>query len=338
MKTQRFKFKHNLKRILKYILPIKLWLFLQTIHTHVNAAVKRQQIIALIPSLLPLESKHFPQYIVSLTSYGKRLTDTAPFAIITILHQTVKPDKIVLWVANEDKENIPHVMKKLTEKGLEIRFCKDIKSYKKLIPALDSFPEDYIITADDDIFYPQNWFEQLVVEHKNNPHKIICHRAHRIKVGEDHNPIPYNKWIHNINQNNYSASTSQKQSVTPCRFENVFPTGGAGILYPPKCFHKDIKNEELFMGLAPYADDIWFWAMAIINKEYFGGESPYIVVENGYSQNLSLINPKQEKSKNTLISYNLAQNGNDKQLKMVIERYPQIRDALKKLNTVDSFI
>jgi hypothetical protein len=46
--------------------------------------------------------------------------------------------------------------------------------------------------------------------------------------------------------------------------ESYFPTGVGGILYPPKCFHKDIADKELFLKLAPNADDIWFWAMACL--------------------------------------------------------------------------
>jgi hypothetical protein len=249
-----------------------------------------------------------------LTSYGERLTETAPYAIATLLNQSVKPDRIILWVAYKDKEKIPDVFQKLTEKGLEIRFCEDIKSYKKLIPALHEFPEDCIITADDDVYYPQNWFEQLIALHKYNPDKVICHRAHGMKVDYNHNLLPYEKWDSCIN--------NQSQPI--------FPTGAGGILYPPRCFYKEITNKELFMKLAPKADDIWFWAMAVLNKEYFGEESPYVVVENGYSRNLQTIEPEQEQDGNALCNYNF-QGGNDKQLEAVIEYFPQIRHLLLKI-------
>jgi len=261
-----------------------------------------------------------PRYIVSLTSFGKRLTDTAPHAIITLLNQNVKPDKIILWVANEDKENVLRIMEDLTQKGLEIRFCKDIKSYKKIIFALEEFPDDYIITADDDAYYPQNWLEQLLAEHKKNLRKIICHRAHGIRVDENGNPLQYLQWRHCIKPDGFSSA-------------DVFPTGVGGMLYPPKCFYKDVTNEDLFMKLAPKADDIWLWAMAVINKEYFGGESPYIVVENGYSKKLKDIDPEQKRNENALWNYNLL-GGNDRQLKAVIEQYPQIIEYLKKIKPV----
>jgi len=275
------------------------------------------------------QSKETPQYIVSLTSYGKRLTDTAPYTIATLFNQTIQPNKIVLWVSNEDKKNIPQIMEKMIEKGLEIHFCEDIKSYTKLIPALQKFPDDYIITADDDLYYPQNWFEQLMAEHKRNPKKIICHRAHGIKVDKNHNLFPYWKWDMCIEPTVYFDNLHQLQSI--------FPTGVGGILYPPKCFYKDILNKELFMNLAPQADDIWFWAMAILNKEYFGEECPYIVIKNGYSQNLQDVKPEQKQEGNTLWNYNVSEKGNDLQLKAIIEHYPQIKEVLKKIEPFHIF-
>ena len=279
--------------------------------------LKKTQITDTLPDIKPLHSKNSPQYIVSLTSYGERLSVTAPYAIATIFQQTVPPDKILLWVAYEDKDialamlkNVNSILHKLVEKGLEIRYCEDIKQYLKLIPSIENFPKDYIITADDDIFYPKNWLEQLLAEHKKNPKKIICHRAHGIKVDENHNLLPYNEW---------DSCTSKS--------ENVFPTGVGGILYHKKCFHKDIVNKELFMKLTPRNDDIWCWAMAVINKEYFGEENPYVIIENGHSKNLQVIDWEQQQDGKALWNYNL-QGENDKQLKAVIEHYPQIREIL----------
>ena len=337
------KLKRTAKYILKTVLRITgLRTVLIKIKTHIYENNKKRQTLKLIPTLVPLESVKSPRYIVSLTSYGERLANTAPYAIITLLNQNVKPDKIVLWVANEDKQNIPQIMNKLIEKGLDIRFCEDIKSYKKLIPALDSFPDEYIITADDDVYYPKNWLEQLIVEHRNNPRKIICHRAHGIKVDENHNPIPYRQWDTCIKPESYFAQVfvSQEQSVLRHQPESVFPTGVGGILYPPKCFHRDITNKELYIKIAPYADDIWFWAMAVTNKEYFGEKSPYIVVENGFSKNanLSLIDSRQARKGNALANYNRLKNGNEKQLKAVIEQYPQIRDIFGKIDGFDSAV
>ena len=64
-----------------------------------------------------------------------------PKTIKTLLKQTVKPDKVVLWLAEEQfpqKENeLPSELLELQNFGLTIKWCTDIRSYKKLIPAFN---------------------------------------------------------------------------------------------------------------------------------------------------------------------------------------------------------
>ncbi|MDR0304648.1 MAG: hypothetical protein LBH98_07795 [Chitinispirillales bacterium] len=160
-------------------------------------------------------------------------------------------------------------------------------------------------------------------EHKKNPKKIICHRAHGIKTDENHNPCAYNEWDKCIKPSVYFHNFQHKP-------ECIFPTGVGGILYPANCFYKDVTNKELFLKLAPHADDIWFWAMAIINTEYFGSENPYVVIENGYSSKLRIIDYWQH-AKNSLQSFNVEENRNDDQFKAVVEHYPQITEIFKKI-------
>ena len=296
---------------------------------------RKKDMLALIPALQPLTHCANPnstKYIVSLTSYGKRLIDTAPYTIVSLLNQNVKPDKLILWVAHNDKENVTDILRELTSKGLEIRFCEDIRSYKKLIPALREFPDDYIITADDDVYYPQDWFEQLIVEHKKNYGKIICLRATGITVDKNHRPLPYKKWFGAIVSNSYFAVDCAGEG----RMESIFPTGMAGILYPPKCFHEDILNIELFTKLAPNGDDIWFWAMAVINQKFFGKSSPYVIVPNNcWQQNrIQDVETKHMRREKPLWHYNLKKKGNDSQIEAVINSYPQIIEYLKRIKPV----
>jgi len=250
------------------------------------------------------------QHIISLTSYGKRLQSTAPIAIASILHGDILPDKIILWVAEKDRQIAEqnNQLQILQKKGLEIRYCEDLKSYKKLIPALQEFPNDFIITADDDLLYPKNWFEQIMEYHKKYPNKIICHRVHGIRVDSEHNLLPYNNW---------------DWCIEPQEQERIFPTGGAGTLYPPHCLHSDVFNKDLFMKLAPQADDVWFWAMALIN----GSKYPYVVIRNGYSNSIMDIGVQN----NALQNSNVADCKNDLQLKAVIENYPQIKEVINKI-------
>ena len=189
--------------------------------------------------------------IISLTSYGRRVKSVLPFTIISLLKQTYKPDKIILWL-NENywnNENLPISLLKLKKYGLEVCFCNDIKSYKKLIPTLNAYPNDVIITVDDDVYYRRDVVKLLIEAYRQDPSRIYTHRAHQILLSETGQLKPYNDWIMNI-----SGSIGR----------SVFPTGVGGCLYKRSLLYSDICKENLFMKLSPKADDVWFYFMEVL--------------------------------------------------------------------------
>ena len=125
-----------------------------------------------------------PKIIVSLTSFPKRI-NTVSITINTILRQSVKPDKIILWLAKEEfpegKSKLPEDLLKLEKFGLTIDWCENLLSYKKLIPTLRLYPNDIIITADDDIYYEEDWIESLYSKYLQNPEYVYVRRAIRVK-------------------------------------------------------------------------------------------------------------------------------------------------------------
>ena len=78
------------------------------------------------------ETPRDEKIIVSLTSFPARI-DCVGYSIKSLFNQTVKPDRIILWLATEQFENqeMPELLETLKSKGLEIRFCEDLKSHKK---------------------------------------------------------------------------------------------------------------------------------------------------------------------------------------------------------------
>ena len=189
------------------------------------------------------------EIVVSLTTYGKRLYDVAA-TIESIMQGSVKPNKIVLWL--EDalcKAKLPEVLRKQQDRGLEIFFCKDIRSYKKLIPSLHKYPNSVIITIDDDALYQYDLVENLVNMHLDNPKNIIANRIHRMVLGKDGRPLSYMKWKWGYNS----------CDVSPLNFF----TGVGGVLYPPNVLDEEVANQEIFMEICKYADDVWFNAMAL---------------------------------------------------------------------------
>ncbi len=196
------------------------------------------------------EEKRTPQIIVSLTSFPARI----PFlhkTITSLLNQSMKPDMLILWLA---EEQFPNKEKDLTQElldlrhyGLTIQWCNDIRSYKKLVPTIKNYPNEIIITVDDDIYYDKKMIELLYKAYQKNPQYIHCHRCTKIfyRNGE------------------IKAKGGGKKYYKKPSFANKL-VGVGGVLYPPRALYKDIANEGLFMELAPTNDDIWFWLMAVL--------------------------------------------------------------------------
>ena len=199
--------------------------------------------------------KREKKLIVSLTSFPDRMKDIH-YCIFSLLNQSIKPDEVVLWLAKEQFPNgeydIPNKVLKLKKNGLTIKFCKDIRSYKKLIPALKEYPEDIIVTSDDDLYYQKDWLEKLYDEYKKNPDCIIGHRGRKIQFDSNLKLKEYMKW--DLVEKNCEPTYK------------LLMTGAGGILYPPHCFNEKVFDEKTFMKNYKFTDDIWFWAMAVMNK------------------------------------------------------------------------
>lgn len=188
--------------------------------------------------------------IVSLTSYPERIGLVSK-AIITILNQKeCKPDAVELWLAGEQfpggTADLPEELTKLTSCGLDICWCEDLKSFKKLIPALKKHPDAIIVTADDDAYYSRRWLERLYASYQRDPSNIYCHRA---------TPFYFDGGRAGtvIDGRHYHKGPSYLNMQVGC----------AGVLYPPEIYGPDLFDRSLFMEITPKSDDLWFWLMAV---------------------------------------------------------------------------
>lgn len=204
-----------------------------------------------IKKIMPKRISNSPQVIVSLTSFPYRIP-TIHLTIESLLSQTMKPDMIILWLAKEQfpnlEKDLPESLLKLQKDGLTIKWCNDIRSYKKLIPTLKEYPDDIIITVDDDCIYHKDMVKRLYKSYLKNPEYIHCHRTTKILLNNDN-----------------SFTIKGKKFYKKPSFANKL-VGVGGVLYPPHSLYKDVTNEELFTTLAPTNDDIWFWLMAVKNN------------------------------------------------------------------------
>ncbi len=244
--------------------------------------------------------------IVSLTTYGERLYEVYA-AIESIMQGTLKPNRIILWLDEGMKSiDIPIYLQLQTKRGLEINYCEDILSYKKLIPTLRLYPDSIIITIDDDVMYDPDMVEKLVNAYKHDSHHVYANRVRRICHDDTGRVSKYATWP--IVDKVSSSSLN-------------FPTGVGGVLYPPHCFHKDVLNTEKFMSMAKYGDDIWFYAMALLNGYTVSKVYTHTKEGEDYTENQNVLFTG-------LHMQNLYGNRNDPQIRAVFANY-NIYELLK---------
>ncbi len=253
------------------------------------------------------ENKRIPSLIVSLTSFPGRI-NTVHHTIETLLKQTLRPDRLILWLSDNQfpnkEDDLPNELLKLKEFGLEILWCEDLKSYKKLVPALKMFPNDIIITADDDMYYQKDWLQSLYEKYLENPNNIYTRRACRIeKKGDYFMILP-----HYLDNNKKIDFSNQLM-------------GGAGTLYPPNSLHSDIFDKDKILNLIPTFDDIYFWAMAVMAGTKIG------LVQN---KDLNFYNVENSQNEALCKTNGKSQNMNDiEAFNIIFEQYPQIIQKLE---------
>jgi hypothetical protein len=221
--------------------------------------------------------------VVSLTTIPSRLSKVN-ITIRSILTQSPKPKKVVLWINQDHKTLIPKSLKKLESDAFEIRFTHLHCSHKKLIHSLKDFPEYPIVTSDDDCIYRQGWLKSLYETHLKFPEEIIAHRIRCIKKDANDAYLPYKQWICDPADNPKS----------------MMAIGAEGVLYPPGIFPEIIHDEKCFLELAPKADDLWFKAVALsVNVMYRQAEnSPKETIPIIGTQGISLKKENIDQDKN----------------------------------------
>jgi len=89
--------------------------------------------------------------IVSLASYPARF-EQIHIAVKSIMLQSMKPDRIIVWLGEDvERGGLTRKMLELEQYGIEYRHVRDLKAHKKYIYAMQEFPDDVVITIDDDL-------------------------------------------------------------------------------------------------------------------------------------------------------------------------------------------
>lgn len=252
--------------------------------------------------------------IVSLTTYGER-TKLVYITIDTIMRQTVKPYKVILWLSEEEypngEEDLPDALLiRLNNCPIfEIRFCEDLKPHKKYYEAMTQYPDYTIVTADDDVFYPSNWLETLILLHMKYPDCICCSVAHEITIDEDGEIMKYSEWNHQVDK------------VGPSM--RLCPVGVGGVLYPPASLNIDYCKKDIIKKTCLYADDLWLKTMSLLNH------TP-VVRTSMFGYGFLTVNGVE---KSALSLSNVKENKNDTQLQSIMCIYGKyVREVFKNDN------
>lgn len=209
-----------------------------------------------------------PKIVISLTTFPKRM-DTIHLVIKSLLAMRPCPDKIVLYLSEPEfpDKKLPLNLTEMQSGIFEIRFTKhNYKSFNKLIHALRDFPESIIITVDDDIIYPSHMLRRLLAAHKKYPTDICANRIRELNIS-DNTIQPYTTW--------HLSERRKLFGHRPHRGYTNVQMGVGGVLYPAHSLHPDVLDTKKFTKLCEHQDDIWFWAMTILNNRkivptYFG--------------------------------------------------------------------
>ncbi|WP_319034830.1 hypothetical protein [Microbacterium sp. LRZ72] len=132
---------------------------------------------------------------------------------------------------------------RLMRRGLEVREGKRAyRAHNKYINWVGSADLGYLVTADDDIFYPRSWLEELWAAFVEGGrmqavgHWVRCPSL----IGLDF--APFSTW---------KDVTDQSACI------GRFTFGVSGVIFPSALRQELARSGTAFLERAPLADDIW---------------------------------------------------------------------------------
>ena len=189
------------------------------------------------------------KFEVSVTSHPARFNALA-LSLKALKSQILQPQSINVFIAETDIAALPDSIKELEKSGyIKISPCEDLGSGKKLIPALKVQSNLPIITIDDDLYFENDLFLHLMINHYLYPDVIIAARVHQLAVNDSKDVLPFSAW-----HKHYDLSEGPSN--------DLMPTSGAGTLFPPKAMHEDASNAALYTELSHNTDDLWWYFQA----------------------------------------------------------------------------
>lgn len=250
-------------------------------------------------------SERTEEIIVSLTTYPPRI-GTVVEVIDSLRSQTVAPDRICLWLGEDDfpdrDDALDGILSALEERDVEVCWCeRTLGPHDKYFWTIRAHPEAVVITVDDDVHYPPDLVERLIAAHRKHPSAVAACRTHLVTTEPDERGMrlaPYASWVH------------EQDLVLGEPRCDLLATGVGGILYPPHVFDGALFDEGAIRESALFADDLWLFAHELRTGIPVVATEPY---------GLSYVVDSQECA---LYHENLDRGGNDAVLDALSDRFP----------------
>ena len=242
-------------------------------------------------------TKRDKKIIVSLTSYPPRFNNIH-LCLKSLLCQSMKADKIIVWFGSDtDETKLTEKMKELQRYGIEYRYDRkhNLKPHKKYFYAMQEFPDDIVITVDDDSVYPHNTIESLYNSYRNHPNCVSARRVHKMTFRNGALDT-YDNW-----KKEYRKERKESHKLVA--------VGVGGVLYPPRCLPIDTFDIDTINELCLGADDIWLKCMELLK----GTKVVWVPCFFCHPPALSITT--------SLWQRNVAKNSNDKYIFDVAKKY-----------------
>lgn len=190
--------------------------------------------------------------IVSLTSIPDRLP-YVQYPVRCMLRQSVKPDKIILYLdrAGLNDDMLPEELLALKKNGLEIVYVEDLGPHTKFFYALQTYKDCYVVTIDDDQIYGRDLIKNLLKTENAHRGAVCARRVVKMNFTQCGIPYPYRSFKAVADKAEYSG-------------RDILALGVGGVLYPPHCLDHAEYDPELMRKVAWHNDDIWLKAQELL--------------------------------------------------------------------------
>jgi hypothetical protein len=196
-----------------------------------------------------------PQLIVSFTSYPARIHAVAK-VLESLYAQSMQPNRILFWLAVEQFPNreadLPQkLMDDAMEGKFELRWCNEnLGVHKKYFYAMQEFPDDIIVTVDDDTIYHPQTIQTLYNSYLKFPLAVSALETALCLFNDDGELLPYSLWPYPFVKI-VESPTMQLTAI-----------GVGGVLYPPHVLDARVFDKKSMLKLCtsnhiPSGEDLW---------------------------------------------------------------------------------